>query len=192
MTEPLVLTTDKGDKIRILTPFEYDTFVANIDKDYLRTLFNLCFWTGMRYIEVQRLYEHQDWILQMRRAIHLPRDAQLKAKRVAPERNVPIPAQLQGELAYFFKNQKPPVLKVWGENLKRWAKKAGIEPIGITPKMTRATLESWMYAAGISPNDICLRQGHDKLTSLNHYQTLSALFLESERTEIKKRLAGWV
>jgi len=82
-------------------------------------------------------------------------------------------------------------MKVWGENLKRWAGKAGITTEGIVPKMNRATIETWMYVAGIPMNEICLRQGHDKLTSLNHYQAISQAFTSGEIHEIKKRLAGW-
>lgn len=189
MVEPLFLTTDKGRKIRILTPFDYDIFVANIDKDYLATLFNVCFWTGMRYVEVRRLYQHPEWVLKERKTIHLPREAQRKAKRTTPERIIPIPPQISGELSYFFKNKKPPSRKVWDDDLHRWAKKSDFDTLGITSKMTRASIESWMYAAGMLPNDICLRQGHDNLTSLRHYQVLA--FTEAEKYEIKKRLAGW-
>ena len=39
-------------------------------------------------------------------------------------------------------------------------------------------------------NFICLRQGHDSFTSMNHYQALP--FTEAEKAEIKRRLAGWV
>lgn len=189
MPEPIFLTTKENHKIRILTPYDYDTYVARIDKDYLRTIFNVCFWSGMRYVEVQRLYEHPGWILKERKVIALPRDAQLKVKRVAPDRYITIPPQINGELSYFFKNTKPPVLKVWNDNLKRWAKKAGFDLAGISPKMTRASIESWMYQAGIEVSTICQRQGHDRITSLNHYMAIP--FTEAEKIEIKKRLAGW-
>jgi len=189
MVEPIFLTTKEGSKVRILTPYDYDRYVSNIDKDYLRTVFNIAFWSGMRYIEVQRLYRHPEWVLKERKNIYLPREAQQKVKRISPERYIPIPDQINGELSYFFKNQKPPVLKVWNDNLKRWAKKAGFDLMGISPKMTRASIESWMYQAEISPGTICQRQGHDRLTSLNHYMAIP--FTEAERIEIKKRLAGW-
>lgn len=189
MPEPLFITTRKGEKIRILTPFDYDIFITKIEKDYLRTIFNIYFWTGMRYIEGKRLYEHPEWILKERKLIYLPREAQLKKKRITPERKIPIPPQISGEISYFFKNQKPPSSKVWNHDLKLWAKKAGMEDIGIVPKMTRASIESWMYTAGIPESDICLMQGHDKLTSLNHYRSIG--FTEAEKIEIKKRLAGW-
>ncbi len=189
MPEHIYLTTEQGHKIRILTPYDYDLFVSKVDKDYLRTIFNIAFWTGMRYIEVQRLYNNSSWVLKERKTIYLPREAQKKVKRTTPERYIPIPPQINGELAYFFKNQKPPHIKVWNDNLKRWAVNAEMDIKGISPKMTRASIESWMYQAEIETGKICQRQGHDRLTSLNHYMAIP--FTEAEKIEIKKRLSGW-
>lgn len=193
MPEPIFITTNKGDKIRILTPDEFDRFTAAIpDKmPHLKTLFNIAFFTGMRYVEIQRLHKHPEWWQKDRGTIYLPREAQLKVKRTTPERYIPLPPQLIGEMPYFFKNKQPPQRKVWGENIKRWAIKSGFESdLGFTPKMTRASIESWMFMAGIPVNQICLRQGHDKLTSLNHYQAIP--FKESEKIEIRKRLSSWI
>lgn len=177
--------------IRIFSPFDYDRYVAIIDKPYLKTIYNVCFWSGMRYVEVGRLYEHYEWWLKERKSIHLPAEAQKKVKRTQVERYIsPIPPQLESELSYFFQNQKPPCLKVWDDNLHRWAEKAGMEIKGISSKTTRASIESWMVTANIPMNIICLRQGHDHITSMNHYQGLP--FTEAEKTEIRRRLAGWI
>lgn len=114
-----------------------------------------------------------------------------KVKRVAPERYIhPIPPQLVSELPYFFKNKKPSAVKVWNENLKCWAGKSGLGKEGIVPKTTRKSIESWMYVAGLPMIFICLRQWHDSFTSMNHYQALP--FTEAEKSEIERRLAGWV
>lgn len=191
MPEPLFLTTEKEHKIRIISPFDYDRIVGSIFKDYLKTIFRIAMFTGMRWIEIQRFYLHPEWIMPERKAIHLHREAQLKALRVAPERYVPIVPQIEGELTYFFKNPAPPGLVTWDANLKRWCAKAGLGMEGISAKMTRATLETWMFTAGMSESDICHRQGHDRYTSFNHYQMLTSLWTEAERTEIKRRLAGW-
>ena len=191
MPEPFFITSNTDRKVRVLSPFDYDKIISNIDKDYLRTIFNVCFWSGMRYVEVQRLYNHPEWLMRERNSILLPREAQKKVKRAAPERYIhPIPPQMVSELPYFFKNRQPPVAKVWSENLKRWADKSGLGTEGIVPKTTRKSIESWMYVAGMAMNTICLRQGHDSLTSLNHYQALP--FTEAEKIEIKRRLAGWM
>jgi integrase len=183
------LKTKKGQYIKILTPNEYDRLISQIDKNHLKTLFNVCFYTGMRYVEVQRLHRHPEWVLRQEKYIYLDETAQRKVKRITPARSIPIPPQLEGELNYFFTNKTPPTNKVWNNNLKRWAVKAGISPVGIVPKTTRATIESWMYIAGLPVNNICLRQGHDHITSLRHYQALP--FSEEVKLEIKRRLAGW-
>jgi hypothetical protein len=173
--------------VRILTPYDYDCFVANIDKPYLGTVFNVLFWSGMRYIEMKRFHSHPQWWMKERKAIHLPAEAQKKWKRTRIERYItPIPPQLEVELPYFFRNKAPPVRKVWNENMKRWAFKAGLDVTGISAKTTRASVESWMVAAGFPMNVICLRQGHDHITSMNHYQGLP--FTEAEKIELKKRL----
>ncbi len=189
MAEPFYLSTPTGKKIRILGPFDYDQLVQKISRANLRTLFNVCFWSGMRYVEVQRLHLHPEWWLKERQALHLPREASLKKKRTIPERYVPVPPQLASELPYFFQNPAPMSLQGWRDNLLRWAWRCDWDEAGITPKMTRATIESWMYAAGLEPGWICLRQGHDSITSMNHYRGIP--FTDAEKSEIRKRLAGW-
>jgi hypothetical protein len=191
MPEPIFLTKDKGQKIRIISPLDYDKIVHTIDKDYLRTIFNVAMWTGMRYVEIQKLHAHSEWVLRERKLIHLPREADRKIKRVAPARYVPVAPQIEGELNYFFNNKKPPCLQTWDVNLKRWTDKANLGTEGISAKMTRVSIEIWMFTAGMLENDICQRQGHDRFTSFNHYQALTSLFTETEKFEIQKRLAGW-
>jgi hypothetical protein len=186
MIEPIYV---KG--VRILSPNEYDIYVANIDKPYHRTQFEINFWSGMRYVEFQRFYNHPEWHMKERRTIHLPVSAVHKAKRTALERYIyPIPPQIEGVLMYFHNGRKPPVNKVCNDNYKRWAIKSGFDPKGFSTKMTRKTIESWMIAAGVPMNVVCLRQGHDTLTSMNHYQGLP--FSDSEKDEIERRLAGWL
>ena len=96
--------------VRILGPYDYDMIVANINKDYLRDIFDVCFWSGMRYVEVQRLYDHPEWIMKERRTIHLPEEAQKKTKRKQLERYIHlIPPQLESVLRYFFKGKNHPL-----------------------------------------------------------------------------------
>ena len=177
--------------VRILSPDEYDKYVSNIDKHYHRTQFEINFWSGMRYVEFQRFYEHPEWHMKDRRTIHLPEESVHKAKRKSVERYIhPIPPQIEGVLKYFHNDVKPPTNKVCNDNYKRWAVKSGFDPKGFTTKMTRKTIESWMVAVGVPINVVCLRQGHDTLTSMNHYQGLP--FSDSEKDEIRRRLAGWL
>lgn len=174
---------------RILGPYESDTLREGIPKSYLQTIYDVCLWTGMRYIEVQRFWEHQEWWQPGRRAIFLPEMAQRKAKRKQKERYIhPVPHQLENVIRYFHDNPKPPSQNAWNENLKRWAENSRLDPIGITSKSTRKTIESWMISAEMPLHVVCLRQGHDSLTSMRHYQGLP--FTEIEKAEISRRLAG--
>lgn len=191
MIEPIFLTTKKDHKIRILAPNDFDGIDRQIDKPYLKTIFHVSFYSGMRYAEVQRLHERPELWLKERKTLFLPKEVDRKVKRQAPERYItPIPPQLEAELPYFFMNKKPPCLKVWDENLKRWAKKAGLGEIGISAKMTRASIESWLVMANIfNVAEVCLRQGHTETTQLRHYLALP--FTDAEKAEIRKRCSGW-
>ncbi len=176
---------------RVLGPFESDLLRSSIPKNYLQTIYDVCLWSGMRYVEVQRFYDHPEWWMTSRKCIHLPEEAQKKVKRKQLERYVhPIPAQLESVLSYFHDNPKPPSLQAWNQNLARWSEKSGLNSLGISAKSTRKSIESWMISAGVPLHVVCLRQGHDSLTSMQHYQGLP--FTEDEQGEIRRRLAGWV
>lgn len=56
-------------------------------------------------------------------------------------------------------------------------------------KLRGKTIESWMLKVGIPEIEIYGRQGHDPVTSLRHYQSLS--FTEYEMRDIEKRLTEW-
>jgi hypothetical protein len=175
---------------RVLGPYESDTLRAGIPKNYLQTIYDVCLWSGMRYIEVRRFWEHPEWWQPGRKAIHLPEEAQKKMKRKQLERYIhPVPPQLENVLGYFHSNPRPPSQQAWNENLQRWARNASLDPQGISSKTTRKSIESWMISAGTPLHVVCLRQGHDSLTSMNHYQGLP--FTDGEGVEISRRLAGW-
>ncbi len=53
-----------------------------------KTLFELSTITGMRYAEIQRLYDHPEWYSESRNQIRLNEDAQKKVKRKAKERTI--------------------------------------------------------------------------------------------------------
>jgi hypothetical protein len=55
-------------------------------------------------------------------------------------------------------------------------------------KTPRKTIESWMLKVGIPEIEIYSRQGHDPITSLRHYQSLS--FTDYEIRDIE-RLTEW-
>lgn len=176
--------------IRILTPTEYDKLLSFIPNKSHRALFELLMMSGMRYIEVQRLHDHPEWYNEKKNLIHLPEEAQLKHKRRMLERTIhPLPSEFRYIWQNFLEGGKPPAKCTWNKDLQRWAIKADIQPYGISAKTTRKVLESWMIAAGIPVNIVCLRQGHDSLTSMRHYQGLA--FDDQEILDIKNKLRDW-
>ena len=177
--------------VRVLDPSDREAIYNAIPKQHHKTIFDMLFWSGMRYVEVQRFHDHPEWYMKERRAIHLPEEAQLKVKRIAPERYIhPLPPQLDGLLPYFFSNKRPPVQAAWNRNMNRWVFAAGLGEKGMSSKVTRKTIESWMITAEIPLNVVCLRQGHDSLTSMRHYQGLP--FTDGDRVRIKNVLRSWI
>ncbi len=175
-------------KVRVLTPNEYDSILHVIDRPINRKRFLLMFWTGMRYAELQRFHNNPKWYLKSRNVIHIPQEGQKKKKRTQVERVIhPLPELMREIIDGFHKDPKPPTLQTWNDNLKRWSVKAGLSDNGISAKTTRKTIESWMVVAGVPLNQVYLRQGHNELTSLIHYQGLH--FTPSEKEEIKRRLS---
>lgn len=176
--------------VRILTPKEYETIKAAIPTDQHRTMFDILLITEMRYAEFLRLYDHKEWYNEKRNIIHLPEEAQLKHKRKQVERTIhPLPYGFNYLMKAFWAGKRPPLEATWNQNIQRWSQKAGINPYGMSVKTTRKTLESWQIAAGIPESTVCLRAGHDSVTSMKHYQGLA--FSEDEKRDIKKQLMEW-
>ncbi len=176
--------------VRIITPREYEILKAVIPTDQHKTMFDILLITEMRYEEFLRLYEHKEWYNEKRNIIHLPEEAQLKHKRKQVERTIhPLPYGFSYLMKAFWNGKKPPLEATWNQNLQRWAQKAGLNPYGWSVKTTRKTLESWQIAAGVPESTVCLRAGHDSMTSMKHYQGLA--FSDDEKREIKKQLTEW-
>ena len=176
--------------VRILTPAECEALKAAIPTDRHRTMFEILLITGMRYAEFLRLHENKVWYNANRNIIHLPEEAQLKHKRKQQERTImPLPYGFDYFMRAFWAGEKPPLEATWNKNMQRWAVEAGIKPYGLSVKTTRKTIESWQIVAGISETTVCLRAGHDSVTSMKHYQGLA--FSDSEIQDIKKKLTEW-
>lgn len=176
--------------IRILVPSEYRNIRNAIPKDLHKTIFDVLLITGMRYIEVLRLYDNPDWYNEKRNLIHLPETAQKKHKRKQLQRTIhPLPSMFNYIMKDFFNGRKPADESNWNRLLRKYAETAGINPYGISAKTTRKTIESWSIAAGILESTVCLKQGHDSLTSMKHYQGLA--FSDDELRDIKKQLSDW-
>lgn len=177
-------------EIRVLTVEEYKKLENAIPKDDYKIILKVLLVTGMRYIEVQRLYDNPIWYNKQRNIIHLDSNGQKKHERTQKERTIqPLPAMFSDTMKLFFSGCRPPEQTSWNRDLQRWCRIAGIHPYGISAKSSRKTLESWMISAGIEVTTTCLRQGHDSITSMLHYQGLA--FSDSEIRDIKDQLTLW-
>jgi len=180
------LVTPDGTKV--LTVAEYDRFVQAVPNKF-RPIFEVNTITGLRYIELQRLHKNPGWYFQDRNQIILPKEAKKKVKQKAPKRTIDkLPSTFPYLFRTFSEGWKPPDRTSWWDNLSRWSERAGISP-KVSPKTPRKTIESWMLKAGIPEIEIYSRQGHDPITSLQHYQNLS--FTDYEMGDIEKRLIEW-
>lgn len=176
--------------IRVLTPEAYDRLKEAIPKKENKAALEVCTITGMRFVEVRRLYNNKDWYSEKRNQIKLPKEAQRKKKQILEERTIDmLPSSMPYILDAFYQGSEPPTLQTWNENLKRWSEKAGINPYGLSAKTTRKTCECWMLAVGVPPFRVYKRQGHDPVTSMKHYQEIS--FTDPELRDIEKRLQEW-
>src|SRR5450759_2616957 len=118
-----------------------------------------------------------------------PKEAQKKVKQHQVKRTIDrLPSTFSYIFKAFIEGRKPPESSAWNRDLGRWSKIAGINPKA-SPKTPRKTIESWMLKAGVPEIEIYSRAGHDPVTSLRHYQSLS--FTDYELRDIKKRLVEW-
>lgn len=176
--------------IRILSVGEWEKIYNVIPTNREKTIFELLTITGMRYIEMLRLYENPSWFIQSANIIHLPEEGQRKKRRTQQERNItPLMAGMKYLLNEFHTNKKPPHADTWNKHLQAWGLKAGISPFGLSAKTTRKTIESWLFVSGFRESEVCLRQGHNTIVSMRHYQGLS--FTDAEKTEIRSKLKSW-
>jgi len=177
-------------KTRIFRPFEVEMLKDAIPKlDYVNK-FEVLLYTGMRYIEVLRLYKHPEWF--DGEIVHLTKEASKKKKATISERYVHLNAVGKNVVAHYLKSKKtlPKNYATWTENLRRWAIKAKLYPDLIGPKTTRKTWESWLvFYYPDKFNQIFLSQGHSQLTSLRHYLNLP--FSSKDKEEMKKFVEGW-
>ena len=87
--------------IRILTPKEYQALRTAVPMNSHQTILDILLITGMRYAEVLRLYNNPGWFNENKNLIHLPEEAQKKAKRRQLERTIyPLPSMF----SYMFRD----------------------------------------------------------------------------------------
>ena len=75
-----------ADGTKVLTVEEYERFI-NAIPEAMKAIFEINTITGLRYIELQRLYENPQWYYKERNQIILPKEAQKKEKQKLPKSN---------------------------------------------------------------------------------------------------------
>jgi integrase len=190
--EPTKRPILKGKKVktRILRPAEYGHLRDGAKSTDNKTLLDGCLLLGARYEECRRIQTNPDWF--DGNFIHLPAEAQLKAKRKQNERWIRLSTLGKAIIPYFLLcSSKLPDVHVWNKELKRWAQKQDLDPVGISARTLRKTYESWLIMSyPEASNLIFLSQGHTTLTSLQHYINLP--FTEEEKKEMRRWVEGWI
>jgi len=64
---------------------------------------------------------------------------------------------------YFFKTKPLPSWSGWSHNLERWAEYSKLDPVGLGPKTTRKTWESWLVSSYPErfPEIVVSQRAHD-------------------------------
>lgn len=178
--------------IRVFRPFELKQFLTGIDKNKYRISFEALFYTGMRYVEAQRLQRHHDWLDERSRFIHIPSMGMRKVKQIQKERWIRLNSRGLDKVLMFLELGKPlPTYQTWCENLDRWATKAGLTTKGLSVKTTRKTWESWVtFYYPYHYQDVLKSQGHSEKTSIQFY--LGLPFTEQDKNEMKEFVEGWI
>ena len=186
---------------RVLKPREFDAMKEQPRSIDNEVLLDLMMNTGMRYTELQRFAENINkhikdknedklWFRKADKKIDLPKTA----TKTGEYRSVFLTSaftegfhkyiRVKGELFI-------PVFVTMNQNLRRWAKKAGIDrPQIIGIRTFRKTWESWLVAADKNWGRILNSQGHRDTIALQHYIDLKD-FSEEDRKEIMIRVADW-
>lgn len=173
--------------VRILRPSDLSKLIDAIPKNEYKEKFEALIYTGSRYTEIQRLYKNPSWFLG--NTVHLKSH---KKKAIHAERYIRLNPQGQRAVTYMLRSRKPyPRNSAWNEDLKRWARRAGLDLEGICAKTTRKTWESYLVTSYPKQLEyIFLSQGHSQMTALKFY--LMIPFTEEEKKEIKFFTDGWI
>lgn len=179
---------------QILNADEYERLRGELNTTH-RLIFDGLLFTGMRGEEFWRFVANPHWFQPDRQYVRLTKEAIKKQATRYKERDVLlsnigtrairdlVDACRRGEI-------KSITRMGWGEDLKRAALKAKLEPKGIVPKLTRKTWVSWLMVT--YPEDglrIAASLGHDIRTMQEHY--LSMPFSKTEQEQIKAYVVGW-
>lgn len=179
--------------VRILRPSEFAQLREGSRQNTRSPLTNsaqidACLYTGMRYVELQRLHENPTWFMPTG-FVALPKEAILKSLRHQKERWVRLNPKGVDAVKSFLGVRQLPSYEGWTKNLRRWAESNGLTPGGLGPKTLRKTWESWLvYYYPERMVNIFQNQGHTAITSIAHY--LNMPFLPEDREAMRPYVEG--
>ncbi|MDA8055735.1 MAG: hypothetical protein M0Z77_08850 [Thermoplasmatales archaeon] len=176
--------------VRILRPSEYET-LRKVLKPQQQILVDSLLLTGMRYEEILRFREHEEWM--DGNSIHLPEWAQKKVKRRQLERWIRLSIRGKAVIPNLFLISVPQ-RSSFDHSLRRWVlrtfKSYNLDPAKISAKTFRKTWDSWLMAYYDKAEYIYLSQGHNQMTSLRHY--LGIPFTEEDKLGMRDWVEGWI
>jgi integrase len=173
-------------QIAIFKPLEMKMFLKAIPKYEHQIMVKALLYSGMRYVEAQRLQENPNWF-----------DGQFikmnagKPKAQMIQRYIHLNPQGREVISSFVNLKcKLPTTVTFRENIRRWGKKANIDTEGLCPKSFRKTYESWLVWYYPEKQLVIMQsQGHDSVTSIQHYLNLA--FTDEDRIYMKEFVDGW-
>ncbi len=184
-TEPIL-----SSGVRILRPREYELIREAIKTEDNRTKLDALLLTGLRYSEAQRFQERMEWF--DGNSIHLPEMVTINSRRKQKERWVRLSPRCIAALTHLFEARKLPSWRGWTLNLKRWAVTAGIDPIGLSPKTTRKTLEGWLIFFYDNPGCVLHLLASQGYTDTSHLKRCMNLpFTAQDKSEMTAWIGGW-
>jgi len=177
--------------VRILRPSEYKSIENEILKMHHRVMLQALLYTGMRYIELKRLQHNPKWF--DGEFIKISVGAGVNKQQIRMnERWVRLnPLGRMAVTNFLTLKEELPTNQTWRENMRRWAENGNVDPIGLCPKTTRKTWESWLmfYYPDRYPQ-IIMSQGHTGEIALKHY--LNMPFTDNDKRDMKQYVDGWI
>lgn len=176
--------------VRILRPSEL-LILRKVLKPEQQILVDSLLLTGMRYEELLRFREHEEWLDS--NSIHLPEWAQRKVKRRQLERWIRLSIRGKATVPNLFL-VRVPTRSAFDHSLKRWVWRAysrlQLDPTKISAKTFGKTWDSWLMSYFDKAEYVYLSQGHNQMTSLRHY--LGIPFTDEDRLGMRDWVEGWV
>ena len=177
-------------KTRILKPSEYRSLREQLNPVH-QVICDVLLNTGMRGEELWAFVKHPEWYRASRRCIELPLGSIKKIRCLHKERTVQLTQKGCECVETLIKLKlKRPVARSNFHLSLRLAASRSIGEAGITPKMFRKTLVSWLIKT--TPEkafEISASMGHDLNTMRQHYVGIA--FERNDVEEMREFLKGW-